>query len=412
MANVNDYLEWRGDIPFTCMPFNEVDSLVLSILSYTDFSDIVPGPESASKVTLKYAFEKFFEKNKKEDILAKKTETKYAPFLMEKMVDSARFGDMYLFGYTEIFDKELDTQFSCISFLLNDDTYFIAYRGTDSTIVGWKEDLNMGYLYQTPGQLNAKNYLDQNYFNSDKMIRVGGHSKGGNFAVYAAAFCDESIQDKIINVYSNDGPGFRREVCMKKGYKRIVSKVISTVPEESVVGMLLENDYEDHVIKSSKKGMSQHDGYSWQVLGSSFVESELTESSIKIDKALSDWIDSMTITERKLFIDSIFEPLEKSEFDTIDDLFSGNLFTIMKTISSYQNFTDEQKELLKEPLKKLLSNIYDNFLPVKNHMNSLANKKASIEASFAKKKAEFEEERANKKLKYAKDVAFLDSTEN
>ena len=52
MANLLDYLDWRGDLPLSRDPFNEVDNLILAELSFVDFGGIVPGPGAGAAVPL------------------------------------------------------------------------------------------------------------------------------------------------------------------------------------------------------------------------------------------------------------------------------------------------------------------------------------------------------------------------
>ncbi len=390
MSNINDYLDWRGDITFAQSPFNVVDNLILAELAYTDFGGIVPGPGINEKISLDSVYKKFFELHTEEEIMAKSSETKVAPFLMHRMVKSNRFKNIYLTGYVNEINDELDVQFSVVTFLLDDNTYFVAYRGTDSTIVGWKEDCNMGYLYQTTGQQRAMKYLNDNFSNVDKKIRVGGHSKGGNFAVYASSFCDENIQENIINVYSNDGPGFRSEVCQEKGYQHILPKIISTVPENSIVGMLLSNDIKHNVVKSTGSGMGQHNPMTWCVLGATFEESELASSSVKIDNAVTMWLESLSDNDRMEFIDTLFKPFEAGDITTLDDLSSLKWSDISKMHTALQDLPEDTQALVKDAIKKLMASMYVSFKPNIKAKDTFNEKKKSITDSLNKALASIE----------------------
>ena len=321
MANISDYLDWRGDIEFSRDPFNEVDNLILSELAYVNFEGIVPGPDSQKRVTIQKACRDFFDRYSEEEILCQISTTKMAPFLMEKLVTSRRFGDLMLGSYVNEIDQENQSQFSAMLCYLGDGTVYLAYRGTDNTIVGWKEDFNMGFLYQTPGQLRAAQYLNEQFSDTCYRIRVGGHSKGGNFAVYASAFCKNEIQKRIMKVYSNDGPGFLPQVLESEEYRRILPKVESTVPEDSIVGMLLENDLEHVVVKSSETGFYQHDALSWEVLGNRFVRAEtLSENSILFDRTIKNWLLGLSAEQREEFVDVVFGVLQSTGATTFDEL--------------------------------------------------------------------------------------------
>lgn len=356
MANISDYLDWRGDVPFSIAPFNEVDNLILTELVYTDFSGLVPNNGLDDFVDIKDVCEQFFDKNTEEEIMALNSSTKVAPFLMKKMVNGKRFADVKMCCFVNEIDQDNQSQFSAMTYILPDGTYFAAYRGTDNTIVGWKEDFNMSFLSETWGQMSAVKYLNGLFDGFFIKLRVGGHSKGGNFAVYASAFCEENIQKKIIEVYSNDGPGFLPEVMEREGYRRILPKVISTMPEQSVVGILLENELDNRYVLSSEKGPQQHDPMSWQVTRDSFeLTDNLKQISIMLDQTLKSWIFGMDPEERKEFVDILFSAIESSGAETLDDI-SNNKIKSMQEMGKYmKDLTPQQQKDFRNVLKRFVS---------------------------------------------------------
>ena len=219
MAVLQEYLDWRADIPLSVSPFNDVDNLILATLAYTGFDGIVPG--GGEPVSLSFMCESFFQTHSKEEIRERGTQIERAPLLMDGMLSGARFGSLKACRYINEIDTDKSAQISAVTFLLDDGTAYVAFRGTDSTLVGWKEDFNLSYLTETAGQQRAVEYLNETAAEIPRPIRVGGHSKGGNFAVFASAFC--SVQDRILSVYSNDGPGFRTEIVHSDAYRRILS---------------------------------------------------------------------------------------------------------------------------------------------------------------------------------------------
>lgn len=354
MANISDYLDWRGDITLEKDPFNEVDNLVLAQLAYTDFDGIVPGVgQGMESITIQEAHDTFFSIYSEKEIMARASTTKVAPFLMHKMVKAERFKNMRLMNYINEIDEENQTQFSAVSFLLDNDTIYVAYRGTDNTIVGWKEDFNMSFLYQTPGQIRAAQYLNDCYRFAEYPLIVGGHSKGGNFAVYASAFCKRSVQDRIVRVYSNDGPGFLPEITSQESYRRITERVVSTIPESSIVGMLLENDLHHRVVKSSQTGAMQHDAMSWKVRGNHFVFADnLSESSVMLDRTLKNWIYGLEADEREEFVNILFGTLQSTGASTLDEL-TANKFAMMCNISkSLSSLPQEKQMVLKDVIRR------------------------------------------------------------
>ena len=215
MANIFDYLEWRCDVPLAVDPFNEVDNLVLAELVYTDFGGIVP--VDGRQISLRDAADAFFRRHTHEEILAIKSYTARAPLLMEKMLEGERFRDVKLCWYLDETDTERETQLAAVTFLLPDRSAYVAFRGTDGTLVGWREDCNLSFQHETDGQRRSARYLNLVGGQLDAPMRVGGHSKGGNMAVYAAARCEPALQDRLLAVYTNDGPGFHEEMLQSEG---------------------------------------------------------------------------------------------------------------------------------------------------------------------------------------------------
>ena len=342
--NLFDYLDWRGDVPFSVDPFNEVDNLLLAQLVYTEFEGI---GLDGRVVSIQEAREWFFEKHTREEVLSDSSFTAKSAFLMDEMARGKRFAGTKLCNYLKLTDKEKATQVSAITFLLEDGTTYVAFRGTDSTLVGWKEDLNLSYLEETEGQKRAVEYLNEAGKDA-KVILVGGHSKGGNFAVYASAFCEKEVQDKITCVYSNDGPGFREEVLEREGYQRILPKVVSIVPDASVVGMLLSSKSKPRVIKSKAIGILQHDGFTWEILRNHFVEAELSDMGLLSEAALGDWLEKLDDDTRRSFTGTVFDILESTGAETTTDMGESvwksleSMFTTTKELPA-----EKQKELLR-----------------------------------------------------------------
>ena len=319
MANIFDYLAWRKDVPFSVSPFNEVDGLVLSELIYADFSGCVG--ENEENVPLTEVRNRFWKRHTREEIMADDSFTKMAPFLMDDMVDGARFQDTRVSWFYDVVDTAADIQLAVATFWLPDGTVFVVFRGTDSTIVGWKEDFLLSYLPETEGQRRAAAYMDAHFSDLDMPLRVGGHSKGGNLAVYAAVAACPAVRDRITAVYSNDGPGFLDAFTQSEAYKEMLPRIISIVPEESMIGTLLSNEAYQHVVKSTASGIIQHDGFTWQVLGPKFVEADKrSEGSYLTETTLKEWLCGMNDGDRRLFVGTLFGLLEATGAETIPQI--------------------------------------------------------------------------------------------
>ena len=299
MANIMDYLDWRGDLSFEAAEFNEVDNLILAQLVYVDFTGIVPEPGCGEGITLKEVSARFFQTHEESEILARVSMTKMAAFLMQKMAQTRRFADILLSDYVNDISDEEQSQFSVVCITLEDDSHYISFCGTDSTIVGWREDFNMGYLTATPGQRKAVDYLNRVIVKKQGNFRVGGHSKGGNLAVYASVNCEPELKQRILKVFSNDGPGVSRETLESEAYQEMLPKIVAILPESSVVGMLLEHEEKCKIVRSLKNGIGQHDAMSWEVLGTQFVYAgHLAEQSILLDQTMKAWLGQLTREER------------------------------------------------------------------------------------------------------------------
>ena len=351
MANIFDYLDWRGDIPFSVDPFNEVDALVLSELAYTRFEDAGVSDEF---VALKSAGEAFFAKHTRDELLALTSFTAKAPLLTDKMVAGARFSNTRLFHYVNEINADKDAQFSAVTFMLDDDTAFVAMRGTDGTVVGWKEDFNLSYLKETAGQRRAVEYLNTVGGLISNKIRVGGHSKGGNFAVFASSFCEPEVKNNITEIYSFDAPGFRNEIITTTGYREALPKIIRVIPDTSIIGNLLTHEEESIVVKSNASGIAQHDGFSWEVLRNGFVSAEVSELSLAITKTMSNWLEETGDEERQLITDTIFTMIEATGNDTFHAMSEQKWKTAESMLASIKTIPKDKRQEFSRQIARLL----------------------------------------------------------
>ena len=354
MSNLMDYLDWRGDLTFREAPFNEVDNLILAQLVYVEFAGIVPAPGEEGTITVKEACELFFAAHDRKEIMERVSMTKTAAFVLEKMAQTVRFCNAQLFGYINDNSKEEQSQFSVVCVRLDDKSIYVSFSGTDNTIVGWRENFNMGYLSETPGQLKAVDYLNHMVKEDWKKIRVGGHSKGGNLSVYASVKCDRNIQKRIVKVYSNDGPGFSEEMIQSKEYQRMLPKIKTILPESSIVGMLLEHQEKFEVVKSSQSGIQQHDAMSWEVLGSHFVYvEEVAPQSILLDETMKKWIFQLTKEQREEIVDTVFSMLDDAKIYTVDDFYNSKWKKVQELMKAKSKLSPETQELFSQALRML-----------------------------------------------------------
>ena len=336
MANIFDYLDWRGDLTLSERAFNEVDNLILAEICYLDLSGFAPAGFETQQVTLREAWDAYFAAHPTTDMGVLVPDQ--IPVLVQKAAQTARFGSLRLLGYVNWIDEETQTQFSAMTMLLPDGSAYVAFRGTDDTIVGWKEDFNMAFTPEIPAQRYAADYLQQAAAAlAFRPLLVGGHSKGGNLAVYAAVFCGEAIQKQIRAVYNNDGPGFYASLLELPEHRRIAGKITTLLPESSVVGMLLEHEEAYQVVRSTQIGLLQHDGFSWQVLGERFEHlTELAEGGRIMDQTLRSFLRELTEPQRAQFVDTLFDILTCTDASTLTDLKEGGLKTASAMVKALQ----------------------------------------------------------------------------
>ena len=355
MANIFDYLTWRGDLTLAQSEFNEIDNLILARFSYFPFDHILNKDEI---ITMKEA-QKRWERLEleKENILQKEDID-----LFPQMAKRVRFSDMKMTKYVNKINLEEEKQFGAITILMPDDTIYVSFRGTDNTLVGWKEDFNMSFREKVPSQLEAVSYLNEIACQYPNPLRVGGHSKGGNMAVYASSFCKESFKERIINVYNNDGPGFHEAIIENPKYQRMLEKVHTYVPQTSIIGRLLYHEENYTVIQSTQKGVMQHDLYTWQLEGKEFIHlKEVDKGSKFMDKAIKQWLDEVSKEQREAFINQIFEILQVTEADTLTKMRENWLKNAKVLMETYKNMDEETKKMMTQTIEAL-------FIIIKNNM--------------------------------------------
>lgn len=312
--NMISYLQKDARLSFREAPFTAVDSLVLSELSYMDFHSIVyPLNSRQDPVPLPNA-------------LAALLGGSTCPSGREREFLSVlsacpRFSQTQVNFYCNETDVQSEKQFSAVTFLLEDGSFHVTYRGTDTTLVGWKEDFNMAFLSPVPAQESSVRYLTSIAQRLSGPIRVGGHSKGGNLAVYAAAMCAPALQERILSVYSHDGPGFKDPAFYQHEYRLIQDRVFKYLPQSSVIGMLMANQDTYTVVESTGFGILQHDPFSWIIEDGDFRRlCTVTDSSRFFDQSLNQWINSMDETERQQLTDELYRILSSAQIETFSEL--------------------------------------------------------------------------------------------
>ena len=357
MNNIIDYVN-SFQYTFSERSFNDVDSLVLCQLSYLKMKDLIPGLEDEKDFI---SFREILKRENEEQIFADERYREDNQRLTEAVLKSRRFGELGLNYYVDILDKEMEVQFCAVTYLVGEDAekkdiYYIAYRGTDENLVGWKEDFTLAFSEPVVGQLYAARYMRKAAGHLPEDFYLGGHSKGGNLAVFAAMSSSMALQERIRRVYCHDGPGFKPQVMERYEYERIADKVRKILPESSMVGMLLEHGNSYNVVKSSSHGLLQHNPYTWTVdpEGGEFEpREELKNGARFMDGALTDWVLMLDDEQVSRFSDVLFQLLAASETDNLIDFKADWKKSLTGVLQELREVDDETKKEIEEIVREL-----------------------------------------------------------
>ena len=347
MSNIFDYLKWRGDIRFDQVGLTPVDGLIFSALAYVHYEGCV-----SEQVGGSISLQQVAEITLRQPNLMDRCRIEKDLELLKAAASTQRFGRVGMTFYQNVFEPEEDTQFGAVTFLLEDGSAFLAFRGTDNSLVGWREDFNMTFEDTIPAQRLARDYVSRFARGSRAPFVLGGHSKGGNLAVYAGACVAPRVQKRIRSVLNFDGPGFTEQMMTQPGYLAIVPRICTYLPQFSVFGLLLEREESFHVIKSRQIGLMQHDPYYWEVLGPNFVPGkELTEDSRFLDRTFKTWLAGMSRAERNEFVDAVFDLLMVEDNKQLRDILRPqNLPAYFKMLHMDEN----RRKIIASKLKNLI----------------------------------------------------------
>ena len=335
MANILDYIKENGNITFQEEQFNEIDNLIFSRLSYLPFEDI--------KIEEKETFETIA--NKLKDIEIKKFIMKNDKELIKLVGKSNRYKDLLVTDYYFSRDDKKEKQFVAITIHLENDEIYISYGGTDDTLVGWKEDFNLSFMTHIPAQVEALKYIRRVSKKYNCKIHLGGHSKGGNLAVYAGIFCSKKVQDKIIDITNFDGPGFDKTVVENEKYKRILNKINTYIPQSSIFGRLLEHEEKYTIVTSDQYTFMQHDIFSWRINNQQIEKSDkVTAGSNFMNETVRNWLKTTSPKQREHFIKTLYEIVTKTKAKTFKEFTAEWTKNVGIILKSYKDISYEDKK--------------------------------------------------------------------
>ena len=364
MANLFDYLAWRGDLPLEKIPFCELDAMILARLSYLPL-EVIVSADMAQTITIREASDRIAVKEASEYLW------KGDDRLIGMLGESERFRHLKLSGFVNRIDEKKTMQFCALIIELAEDLRFLSFRGTDNTLVGWQEDFNLFYEFPVPSQEEALRYFEAVYAQLGGEWLLGGHSKGGNLAIYAASFCGEAPQRSIRAIFNMDGPGFEPKHLTDSTFEQIRERTVTYLPQSSVFGKMFEHREPRVVVQSDEHNLWQHDIYSWQVERDKLVRMPGTNStSAFFDQTLTGFVGEMTHEERKQFVEALFRLLKSTEHETFDELAEQWLKSGGKILKSFTRLDSDTRSMILNRLfrflKKAGGNLPDRILPTKD----------------------------------------------
>ena len=381
--NLFHYLKWRGDLTFDKDPINEVDALIFTELSYIPLDKLVYRDHQKKGYSLSYLATEFFDLYSEDTKLGAILPSSDIFQTFKAAAATPRFKDVEVRGYINLIDKEKQQQFCAMCFDIDEETTFVAFRGTDDTLIGWKENFNMAFFTPIPAQTEAKEYFERVSSHTKRKFYIGGHSKGGNLAIYAGLMANEKQKKKILQIYNFDGPGFRRQFTDSITDEETVNKIHNVLPEGTIIGAIFETVGKCEFVRSFARGLYQHDAFSWSVLGKSFVRvKHVSKGSLEFHDLLDKWVAKMTDEEKMEFVDAFYKICTANELSTLTQIASNKLKFIVNILKA------------EEKTKKVIYKAFS--LLIKEKFLSKDNKK----------------EKTNKKLKDKKLIEHMLASEN
>ena len=348
MKNMLDYIKEFGHVSFEERAFSEIDALVLTELEYLPLEKVVPSDENGENFVTVKEIAEYMQEHKQElfdENPMMITEERHE--VSQVIADAPRFQSLKFFGVVSEWDKDTTKQFAAVTVEVEPSVRLVVFRGTDETLIGWKEDFLMTYSPLVAAQTDAKEYLAKQASLWDGDLMISGHSKGGNLAIYAAATQVEDVQLRIVDIFCFDSPGLYRSVLETKGYQNIVPLAMRYIPQDSLVGLMLESEVPYVIVKSNATGAMQHSAMTWEIEDGQFIKMEkLTKNSQLNDQTFKKWTESVSDEELELFWNVFFELLFSVGIDTVNDLYGQFMHYVQEFLKAAGDMDEEKRELL------------------------------------------------------------------
>ena len=348
MKNMLDYIKEFGHVSFEERAFSEIDALVLTELEYLPLENVVPSDENGENFVTVKEITEYMQEHKQElfdENPMMITEERHE--VSQVIADAPRFQSLKFFGVVSEWDKDTTKQFAAVTVEVEPSVRLVVFRGTDETLIGWKEDFLMTYSPLVAAQTDAKEYLAKQASLWGGDLMVSGHSKGGNLALYAAATQEEDVQLRIVDIFCFDSPGLYRSVLETKGYQNIVPLAMRYIPQDALVGLMLESEVPYVIVKSDAVGAMQHSAMTWGIEDGQFIKvDKLTKNSLLNDQTFKKWTESVSDEELELFWNVFFELLFTVGIETVNDVYGQFMHYVQEFLKAAGEMDEEKRELL------------------------------------------------------------------
>ena len=353
MSNLIDYLEEVKYLPFDQEPLNILDKVCINEIGYLTYEKWLSASDLKETINL-HDYAEGKDLNPDYSFMV----TKERVDLAEAMVRSRRFAGLNLSDYCSVLDKEVEKQFAAMIFSLPElDYQQIVFRGTDDSVIGWKEDFQLTYSREIPAHRSAMAFLEKHLSNLSGHIVVSGHSKGGNLALYSAVQSSTVLREQIAELLLLDSPGLMKSLLEKPSYQELKPKMTVIRPQESVVGVMLYWDKTAKLVAADGIGIAQHNVLLWQVdlETNDFVyEDQPTDLSQRLKETFQEWIETLPNQELKQVCDLFFDTILDSGIESLDDIGIKTLPKLGQMLQEFGNLSDQQKKVLQDGFNQLL----------------------------------------------------------
>lgn len=359
MSTLLDYIKRSQFDSIYDYPLNALDLLALTELSYLPFADLVTSSFGVEKGIRIDHLAKQFAQLYSDGFPPLSMITKNRLSLLTLMAESKRFKYFKAFAYADDYSLDQQKQFAAISFSIHRNLTVTSFRGTDDSLIGWKEDFHMTYLAEIPAQKAACHYLTLLMTTVNGDFYVTGHSKGGNLALYSSSFLSPDLQKRLINIFAYDAPGLHQSVIQSQGYLNILDKIKSIIPQNSIVGLMLQPPPNAQIVQSKTIGLLQHISFSWEIEDNDFkLASGLTDNSLQTDQTLKTWTDSLTDQELKDFFDLFFGIFIQAGIYRFSDLTVHTPHKIKQIVRNRRNLQAKEQEIINKLISLLIDTRY------------------------------------------------------